>query len=460
MLPKRSFSEKILAKASSKKFIQNPFVIPKTSLMNKELLGQLPYYLEYNAKRGPKTELSIKNVKTDKEKRKNEKFRLKKTNSEFNLKRVQNGLRKNENKDSTENCQLLKLTKKSKSTQKLTLNNRLYQGTNKKPLLDIFDKMNDKENQVNNLRKADNPFGPVIINKHRKTNRESNRKTKRNIISFDPIKNKEKNQIKNEPNMPQSISREDYLDLLMENMMLKKKYEESRKMESFFFKKINNIKRKGLKQEIKLDHFKKRFTHNQEKNIEVMPLKRTTYGNHNSNPSQNVVSNLFQTPNPKNNMCVNYINNNYHLNFSGKKNEDDQDIPMNNVQSIKKQINKEWKEKLLNCMAKFQMNKKNNTQIKGVLHSPKARPPHTDFIMKKSNHKKPIYCLFNETRNRGSSKKPKPLIAKNFLEDSTTQQEHSQESECEQEKRLPVRNDRKGTKDNFNFTFSNFKALS
>lgn len=448
MLPKRSFSEKILTKASARKFNQPPFIIPRSSLLKQTGSTQLPFYLDFN-RRVPKTETSSKNVKLKNcESLPKKKFQLKrKTKDEKNKPTKENTpLEHREDlnrRTAVDRRCFFKINKKSKSTQKLHPVPPIESYKDRRFLLDVFDRMQDHyggpEACKPHVRLAKNPFRPILETGKKELKQTNDRqKSKRNIISFDPLLNRKKRKLSKRD----TVSKADYMDLFIENMILRKKCEENRKLEKLFLKKNSeNHIEKNERQTINGNR--------QNEQVDCEPLKRQTYNKTVVKPIFKAAPDVFHTPNPKANMCVNYINNNYHMNFSNVNSQNDGE-KFNCVQSIRKQINQEWKEKLRSHMNKYQHNK--NESNKRVFSSPK-----TDFLKKKQNSRKNLYTVLEEDNRRRSAKKNKPVIIKDFLEDSTTHKENSQDSEEEDRSPLPLESGKKQNKENFNFTFSNFK---
>jgi len=348
---------------------------------------------------------------------------------------------------------------------------------------DVINKLEqylNKENlphAVNTIRNCDNT--PLIKNGLKESfrlNQESNRKPKRNIISFDPLKkldSKSRNTTKENYNtlkLPDEIPKEDYIELFIENMLLKEK-----------FKDIQSSKKSDYDNDAKV--FKNRNTVNQPSSFK--PKHNSDFIKQNAadpwfmvqqnfEPDEDISQtlNMVKLPETKANCCINYINNNFHLNFvspmkKGKRNTVNPFLKNQNQQNG-------WNEKLVEFLHRNQINdsvkKPKNPNNMGYRFPAKMTnnhyannepqiPQNNQPLIKEKGFKlKPSPYTQNTARKSVN----KYLVSnhKYFHEDSTTLKESSETTDHEKNnsstpptKIFGVN----GKYDAFNFTFSNFK---
>ena len=483
-MEKRSISEKILPKASHKRFYGLPFMIPlpgETKRLEDINKIENSNELSCKVKDTNKTGLGEDNNENQNlnNATKQSPFVLKKTSSAFHI----NGLNAlNYKKDAIKplpvrnealknDFRISKSPKNEENKERFT--HTAFRMTNLKKHMDHLENFKNKEN----LSAKDPQFVTAhkMNNRHHdlkasfKINPKEKIKNKRNIISFDPIMKRELNK-KSVPadltaaNLPKNVRKEDYMDLLLENMILKEKCKDNDNFKKILFDKM--IKDKIGDSSVKEKQFQNpaHQINNSEENTEN-PLFLLTQGlmlqKNNADHGR-----VYQTPDPKNNCYVNYINNNYHLNFVSPIKKESRKTT--NPKMNQKVEDNGWKDRIAEYLQKNKnkdlFKKKadlNNNQgnIDDVLNDSRQ----TGFFNHNSSTNKGSNIRTKKTERKNPDKPfktSKIKIPVKFLEDSTTNKEDDHSSGREDPMACtPVikNNGPDGKCDTLNFTFSNFK---
>lgn len=491
-MEKRSISEKILPKASLRKFNGLPFMVPlptEAKQLNPLKENNYPDVSKLKQENGyseAKVSLPSLSTKNGREEHTQSKPLLKKTTSVFQL--------NNPNQMTAQkpliNHPFLHIAPYQRGSTnersprsdkfKERLTHFKYQQSKVSEPDEPVKQAENKENTPNNMPIFSTASKQNLIQNGLrasfKFNPKEKSKTKRNIISFDPIMRKEmikRETTKAQPTatkLSEHIPKEEYMELFIENLILKEKCKDNENIRKILFENILNSKatESAYKQPPQSQPMSD-FGFNKE-NIQD-PWFLLTQGAK-INEGINKQERVFQTPDPKNNCCVNYINNNYHVNFVSPIKRDSRKIDTH--KTSKRPDENVWRDKLMEFMQYNQNQnafKKRNTEenisqesshIKNNVHRQGNENHQTVNFNHQLHDNKPFKIKTSNMKQKSPNKPLKPTKLKipiNFLEDSTTHRENESTDKDESGSLTPLLKPcgADGKCDTLNFTFSNFK---
>lgn len=491
-MEKRSTSEKILPKASLKRFSGLPFMIPipgdgRLGATSREQ-GNTNHPINKldNVFQGARMTVKGGAEFLGPEMHNQNKFVLKKTTSVFQLQ--SNNITKGDMvvakhplvhfADREKGSPIEGSPRNSKMRERLTHVDRVKANM---IAMDYQIGQIDKENQHTNLPRFStvhkNAMGQNGLRASFKINPKEKLKTKHNIVSFDPIMRTEMIRRESTQNqmtaakLPDSIPKENYMELLVENMILKEKCRDNENIKKILFENLltNRVTESAQKQ-TPAPQAPLFFESNKEPMSDPWFLL-TQGAKQNVNGVQQ--ERVFQTPDPKSNCCVNYINNNYHMNFvspikkEGRKTDSHKPVKGTNETA--------WRDRLTEYLQNNQNHQAfkkrpqeehiyqeaQGTMTKGqkMNESHQTSSFNNQLVTEKQYKIKATHAKLKSPKGLKPTKLKIPI---NFLEDSSSNKDNIDSTEVEGDDQISMTPQVKqfganGKCDTLNFTFSNFK---
>ena len=489
-MEKRSTSEKLLPKASMKKFNGLPCMVPlpvdpKQYTAVKENMSPGLMTLQSEYKQGERRMPLPLIVDFENKNSENaQKVLLKKTTSALQLgnpntasahKPLTNHpfLQLGQQQRGSTN---VRSPKNNRFKERLTHANHVLTTLKAQP--DFTDIQDVKENHPLNAQRFSSTSKQNLVHNALKLSKLNPKaKSKRNILSIDPIMRREMTERESSrmqvtaAKLPEQIRKEDFMDLFIENMILKEKCKDNENIKKMLFENLLNSKyTESTYKQVPPPQSMPSFAMNKEPMSDPWFLMTQGMKPGQSHGKQ---ERLLQTPDPKSNCCVNVINNNYHVNFvspikrEGRKSDAHK--------ATKRVPETAWRDKLMDYM---QNNPKQNA-FKKRSYGENIRqstggvttPGQTLF----SNNERQDMPDQNQYTDRVFKMKASPFKQKspdkqfrptkvnipiNFLEDSTTHRESDNTDMEEKDVFVPFAKMGGGDAkcDTLNFTFSNFKG--